>query len=245
MLTVSLMQPYLFPYMGYFDLLTFSDTFVFYDDAAYSKNSWYNRNRIAGIAEPWDYLGVAVRKAPLGTPTSEILLAQKSKDFQTVLRQLERYSKAPHYRAVRELVCCVFEASGETLASLAMASVLACAKHIGLECQILRSSEINYDRTGKALEKILGICKAQNAHAYLNLSGGRALYHPEDFSADGLALHFCRPEPVTYETAERQFEANLSVLDGLMWMSPEQVRRKLMERTPIDAADTSVDLSGR
>ena len=246
MFTLSLMQPYFFPYMGYFDLLAFSDIFVFYDDAAFSKNSWYNRNRIAGTKERWDYIGVAVRKSePLGTPSTDILLARKESDLQKLLRQLDRYSKAPHYETIVDLVRGVFEASDDRLASVAMASVRACAKYLGLGPQILRSSEINYDRAGNALTKVLGICAACNAGTYLNLSGGRSLYKPDDFRAAGMALSFCRPEPIEYQMLGCQFEPYLSVLDALMWISPEQARPKLRQRTPIHATNSSVDFPGR
>ena len=40
------MQPYFFPYLGYFQLLAHVDVFVVYDDTQYVKQSWINRNRI-------------------------------------------------------------------------------------------------------------------------------------------------------------------------------------------------------
>ena len=40
------MQPYFFPYLGYFQLLAHVDVFVVHDDTQYVKQSWINRNRI-------------------------------------------------------------------------------------------------------------------------------------------------------------------------------------------------------
>ena len=40
------MQPYLFPYIGYFQLINAADIFILYDDVNFRKQSWINRNRI-------------------------------------------------------------------------------------------------------------------------------------------------------------------------------------------------------
>ena len=43
---LGIMQPYFFPYIGYFQLLNAVDAFVVYDNIEYSKKGWFNRNRI-------------------------------------------------------------------------------------------------------------------------------------------------------------------------------------------------------
>ena len=43
---VAIMQPYLFPYLGYFQLINSVDTFVFLKDVAYAKKTWINRNQL-------------------------------------------------------------------------------------------------------------------------------------------------------------------------------------------------------
>ncbi len=43
---VAIMQPYLFPYIGYFQLINSVDEFVIYDNIKYTKKGWINRNRI-------------------------------------------------------------------------------------------------------------------------------------------------------------------------------------------------------
>ncbi len=59
---VSIMQPYLFPYIGYFQLMASADIFVFHDDVQYIKGGWVNRNRILSSGEPcWVTLPVAAR----------------------------------------------------------------------------------------------------------------------------------------------------------------------------------------
>src|SRR6201997_1769206 len=45
-MTLAIMQPYLFPYIGYFQLMNAVDEFVVYDNIQYTKKGWINRNRI-------------------------------------------------------------------------------------------------------------------------------------------------------------------------------------------------------
>ena len=40
------MQPYFFPYIGYFQLIASVDLFIVYDNIKYTKKGWINRNRI-------------------------------------------------------------------------------------------------------------------------------------------------------------------------------------------------------
>ena len=43
---LAIMQPYVFPYIGYFQLINAVNKFIFYDDVDYIKQGWINRNQI-------------------------------------------------------------------------------------------------------------------------------------------------------------------------------------------------------
>ena len=43
---IGIMQPYFFPYIGYWQLLNLVDEYVIYDDVNYIKRGWINRNNI-------------------------------------------------------------------------------------------------------------------------------------------------------------------------------------------------------
>ena len=43
---IGIVQPYFFPYAGYFQLIHASDRFLFLDDVSYIKRGWINRNRM-------------------------------------------------------------------------------------------------------------------------------------------------------------------------------------------------------
>src|SRR6185437_10468430 len=46
LMIIGIMQPYFFPYIGYFQLIAHCDVFVLHDDVQYIKGGWINRNRI-------------------------------------------------------------------------------------------------------------------------------------------------------------------------------------------------------
>ena len=43
---LAIMQPYIFPYIGYFQLINAVDKFVIYDNIQFTKKGWINRNMI-------------------------------------------------------------------------------------------------------------------------------------------------------------------------------------------------------
>ena len=43
---IAIMQPYFFPYIGYFQLINSVDEFIIYDNIQYTKGGWINRNQI-------------------------------------------------------------------------------------------------------------------------------------------------------------------------------------------------------
>lgn len=230
---VSVMQPYLFPYLGYFDLLAQSDCFAFYDDAAFSKGGWYNRNRTLSSKEgSWEYLGVSVRRAPLGTQCRDMKLADKEGDLRRILTKLQFYKEAPYFKEVSAIVSSTFAETGDSLADLAMQSVSQCAEYVGVTPEICITSTIEYDRTLGAEDKVISICCALGATGYLNLSGGRALYDRRMFAANGLELAFTSAEPIEYEQPSTPFVPNLSVIDAMMWVPPGDINAMLRSRQP-------------
>jgi hypothetical protein len=73
---VAILQPYFFPYIGYFQLMQAVDVFVIYDDAQYMKGGWINRNRIRCSGKStWLTLPVRRDSRELSINQREYLLA--------------------------------------------------------------------------------------------------------------------------------------------------------------------------
>ena len=61
-LKLAIMQPYFFPYIGYFHLIQKSDLFVVFDTAQFPRRSWVSRNRILNRETHWSFISIPVEK---------------------------------------------------------------------------------------------------------------------------------------------------------------------------------------
>lgn len=228
---LGIMQPYLFPYLGYFQLLSCVDKFVVYDDVAYIKQGWINRNRILVNGGEHRFT-VPLRKA-----SSFKRINETEVDPDTYARWLGRflmtveqsYRQAPCFGPVRELLRGVFEGFEGSIAALALRSIVATASYVDLETPIVESA-CAYGNDGLAGgQRIIDLCKKEGADEYINPIGGQRLYRHGDFSAHGIALSFIRSRPVSYSQFGVQFIPGLSIIDVMMFNAPGRIRELLRE----------------
>lgn len=227
-MTVGIMQPYFLPYLGYWQLLAAVDRFVVYDNIEYTKKGWINRNRFLrhGAEAPFtlplkkdsDFLDVRDRRL--------------ADDFNpaTLLNPFrEAYRKAPYFDTVFPLIETIVTAAPKNLFDYLLNSLVVTAGYLEITTPIVVSSTIPIDHRLRAGEKVLAICGSLGADRYLNAIGGRALYSPAPFAAEGIELKFIQSRPVTYPQFGQPFVPGLSILDVMMFNSPDAVKRLLGE----------------
>lgn len=226
---LGIMQPYFFPYIGYFQLLKAVDTFVFYDDVQYTKRSWINRNRVQHDGKP-RWFTVPVLGASQSRRIDEVRVSGDSAWRRKMIRGLEEsYARAPHRARVVEIVRTVFESPAVSIAELARTSVELVAQYLGIGCHIVPSSSAYENRQLRGQERIVDICRREDATCYVNLPGGRTLYDDQGFQSLGIELCFVEPRAMSYYQGLAQFLPNLSMLDVLMWCSLTEARALLAE----------------
>lgn len=225
------MQPYVFPYVGYFHLIEATDRMVFYDDVAFRKRSWINRNRI--LLEGRDHVfTVPVSGASQNKLILDVGLAEDPGwrgSFMLTLRHA--YGHAPYFGPVADLVDAILGASYESVADLAIASIDGVYHYTGLPWEHLRSSTCSPDTRGLAgASRLIRIARDQGAEEYVNAVGGRDLYRAEDFLAGGLALGFVESLPIEYDQlGGHPFIPGLSIIDLLMFNDVAGVRHALTQ----------------
>ena len=97
---VAIMQPYFFPYLGYFQLIHAADHFVFYDDVNFIKGGWINRNRIL-IHNQGAFLSIPCKKISSNKIINEVEVLDKENINRKLLRTLDlAYKKAPFYHSL-------------------------------------------------------------------------------------------------------------------------------------------------
>ncbi len=225
---LAIMQPYLFPYVGYFQLAAAVDKFVFYDDVAFIKNGWINRNRIL-LGGQAHYLTVPLAGASSSRRIDEVQIQPRER-WHPKLRELLRhaYAKAPHYAGVMELVERILSLDTDSIARLAAHSVMETCGHIGIAPAFVATSTQYGNDALKGQARVLDICAREQARTYVNLPGGRALYDSASFAAAGIDLAFVEPELRPYPQFGAPFVPGLSMLDLLMFNRVDAVRAMLL-----------------
>jgi hypothetical protein len=226
---LGIMQPYFFPYLGYFDVIHCAEEWIVADLVQYIRHGWVNRNRILHPATGWQYITVPVRKHALETPIRDIAIADT--DWRTpILRHLDHYrTRAPHFAAVFALVERGLARPEPSLARLNTALLADVCAYLGLPFRYRYLSEMNLalGPIERPADWALRICEAVGAHEYVNPPGGAALYDPAEFARHGLALNLRPLIDFRYACGPYTFVPHLSIVDVLMWNAPETVRRHL------------------
>jgi WbqC-like protein family len=224
-LTVAIMQPYVFPYVGYFCLAEASDIFVFYDDVNYIPRGWINRNRILLNGAPYKF-AVPLSNGSQNELIRDVIMHSLADFRQKFLKQLHHaYSKAPCYELGCTYVDAVLTSDTGSIADLAIRSVEEFYKLIGTSKQFLRSSEaFASTRALPKAERLIEIARALNATNYVNAIGGTSLYDKTYFAARGVNLSFLMPHLQEYrQVGSREFVPALSIIDVVMNNSVEAI----------------------
>lgn len=224
---VGIMQPYFFPYIGYWQLLNAVDKYVVYDDVNYIKNGWINRNRILINGQP-HWFTLPLDKASPFNLINEINISSENKVKENMLKTLHMaYHKAPFFNEVFPLVEKTIFYSLNLSESLFF-SIQEITKYLGIRTELILSSTLSKDNTLKGKNKVLSICKLLNADVYLNAIGGQDLYDKQEFQEHDLKLEFLQTDKVIiYKQLKNQFVPNLSIIDVLMFNSAEQIKQML------------------
>ena len=230
MKTICIMQPYIFPYIGYFQLFEVCDIFVSYDDVQYIRRGWINRNRILFNANS-KYITLPVNKAPRDTTIDHYFFHKDiGKEKKKILSTLHQaYSKAPFSKSVYPLLEDIVKVNENNVARFAENSLKKTLDYLGISVEIRRSSHLRFDKSLKGQDRIIAIVNELGGDRYVNPIGGQDLYLPAEFAANNIDLRFleCKAEP--YKQFSNEFVPNLSIIDVLMFNSIEQIRLMLKQ----------------
>lgn len=230
---LGIMQPYFFPYIGYFELICRTDRWIVFDTAQYIRHGWVNRNRILHPTQGWQYIIVPTARHEQKTPIHEIRIANTDRWRERLLGQLQHYRKqAPYFRAVMDLVAECLEPGEDSLSRLNVKSLQRVCTYLGIAFNYTVFSEMKLT-LGPVEEPgdwALRIAEALGASEYINPPGGAGLFNPAKFAASRIKLTIQPPIDFVYRCGKYTFEPNLSILDVLMWNAPETVQSYLDER---------------
>jgi len=217
------MQPYFLPYIGYFHLIAAVDLFIVYDNIKYTKKGWINRNRMfqngkdvmfsLPLKNDSDYLDVCERELAADFNRNKLLNQFKG-----------TYRRAPYFSQTIPLVEQIVRYKEGNLFCFLHHSIAKTCEYLGITTEIRNSSTIAIDHGLKNQTKVLALCEAVGASAYVNTIGGMELYSKEVFLEKGVKLNFIRSKPFEYAQFGEAFVPWLSIIDVMMFNSLDFIR---------------------
>lgn len=230
--TVTIMQPYFLPYIGYWQLMSGVDEFVVYDDIQYTKKGWVNRNRYLVNGEA-KYFTLPLKKDSDFLDVRDRYLSDNwSQERRKILARIDgAYRRRPYFQNTMPLIEEIFLYEDGNLFAFIYHSIEKIAGYLGLSTPLIISSTLEVERSTKGAERVKAICKQRGAAVYVNPPGGRDLYDADDFSHSGVTLKFLESEQDYYDQGVDEFVPRLSILDILMNNDMSAVRAMLGNHT--------------
>lgn len=221
---IAVMQPYLFPYIGYWQLINAVDEFVVLDDVQYINRGWINRNRI--LIDNKEHLFTFSLKSD----SRYKMINERffSSDFeiqkQKFLRSLQfAYSKAPFFNIVFKLIERSLDFTDENIAIEISKSIKFICDYLEITTKMHLASKLNCNKNLKGQDYILEINKKLESREYINLIGGMNLYSKVEFQHNEISLHFLKCSEISYTQFSDTHVPNLSIIDLLMFNSKKEI----------------------
>jgi len=227
---VAIMQPYFFPYIGYWQLIAAVDKFVIYDNIKYTKKGWINRNKILTndkaktftlpIQKDSDFLDVNQR------------YISDSWDKHKMLNLIKAsYSRAPQYKKIVSLIeKCLF-IENKNLFEFLYINLINVLDFLEIKTDIVISSTLNIDNNLKSKDRVIATCKKLNATQYINPQGGINLYNKLEFEKNRIDLKFLFSDQIVYKQYSDRFLPWLSIIDMLMFNDITTIKKFLQQFT--------------
>lgn len=223
---IAVMQPYFFPYIGYWQLINAVDIFVIYDDVNFIKRGYISRNNILQNQKA-QLFTLELIGASQNKKINEISVGNNSKKLLKTIKQ--NYSKAPFFNDVIPLLEEILNNEEKELSRFLGFSLVKISKYLDINANFLYSSDLENDKSLKAQERLIEISKILNATDYINAIGGKELYDKQGFLENNINLSFLKSTEILYKQFNNEFVSNLSIIDVMMFNSKEEIQRLLQK----------------
>lgn len=226
---LAVMQPYFMPYVGYFQLINAADCFVLFDDVAYIKKGWINRNRICVAGRPYTFT-VPLVSASQNRAINKHSLFEDGRWRYKLLATIETsYRNAINFDDAFPLVASIVLHPVLSLSEFITHSLKRLCSYLQISTQLVSSSCIYNNQELRAQDRIIDICKKEQADVYINPINGQDLYQDQAFRAEGIELLFLQSRVMSYMQALPEFCPSLSIIDVLMNNSQTEARELLSQ----------------
>jgi len=230
---VAIMQPYFFPYIGYFSLIKNTDSFILLDTVQFIRHGWIERNRVLKQNEGWLYIKVPLLKKHRKDLIMDVCIDNNQEWKKKIIAQLEIYKKtAPNYYKIISMLNQIFEKDYHNIVELNAEILKAISNYLNIKSEIKVFSKMNLkiDKTNEPDEWALNICKSLgNVTEYWNPIGGQIFFDKKKYDKENINLKFQIVSLKPYNQKRQNFEAGLSIIDVLMFNTESEINKMLDE----------------
>lgn len=224
---IGIMQPYFFPYIGYFQLINLVDKFILYDDVNYINKGWINRNNIL-INGKGQLFTIPLQGASQNKRINEIHIQNEINWKQKFTKTIKNsYSKSPFFNNIYPLLEDILSNELKNISDFNLLSIRTICNYLDINTIIIESSSIYNNDELKGQNRIIDICLKENALQYINPIGGTNLYNKEDFTKQNLSIKFIKTKDIHYQQYKNDFVPFLSIIDVIMFNSKTEVKNLL------------------
>lgn len=228
---LGIMQPYFFPYIGYFALIKYTDKFIFFDTPQYIHHGWVNRNRILKQDGDTKYIVVPIQKSGRQTAIKDIIINNGQSWREAIYGGLTVYKKkAPHYECVMSLLREVLDASSCYLSELNIKSIIKVCEYLEIETlfDVYSKMDIDvFDKVKAPDEWALYITKELGYETYVNPPGGESFFERRKYEEQNINLEFLKVDMIPYIQKMGRFESALSIIDIMMFCDVKEIQDML------------------
>tara|TARA_Y100000590_G_scaffold440912_1_gene566906 strand:- start:434 stop:1150 length:717 start_codon:yes stop_codon:yes gene_type:complete len=230
---LAIMQPYFFPYIGYFQLMNVVDKWVVFDNIQYIRHGWVNRNRILSpnLEKEWQYILIPLDKHAKEALIYDIKIINSNRWKDEIIGKLSYYKRirAPYYYQIIDLVQKCFDNDINNLLELNIIILKNIADYLDINFNYSISSKEKFDYTNVTGpgDWALEISKQMNASLYINPIGGEKIFNRNKFENSDIEIKFIKPNIIEYKQSKRKYVPWLSIVDVLMFNSIDTIIKML------------------
>jgi hypothetical protein len=220
---IAIMQPYIFPYIGYFQLIQTVDKFVFYNDVNFIKKGWIHRNRILLNGKEFLFT-IPCADISQNRKICETELAMDAKERNKFLMTLvQSYKRAPFFEKIYSFIERIVNKEFQHIDELAMESVQQVCSLLDIKTELTESKNQYGNEELRKADRLIDICNKEKILSYINPVGGQEIYAKEYFLERGISISFIKSNPISYPQFDKEFIPGLSIIDVLMFNDNERI----------------------
>jgi len=214
MKVVGIHQPQYLPWLGLVDRASRSDVFVILDNVPYSKNYFYNRNKIKGPNGPQWLTIPILSKGQFGQSFVDTRIDNAQNWSEKHWKSIyHAYANASFFDEYSDYFHGVFEKEWDLLVDICVETFRFLLASFGIEKEIVRASELSAE--GKKEELLIDICRKLDATHYLSGPDGAKYLNMQIWKDNNVEIDFQNYIHPEYEQLYGKFVANLSAVDLL------------------------------